>query len=522
MSVTSWSRVEPDTSHGDLAPDLESGIAAPLADPLWLLGRQWQLGELGGEDAGTPVRADVTHVAFGLDRADVGTGMASLASEPLEVTVERSPDPADAVLRTRGLLYFLDILAEEGLETIVPRARQAFADGDGILAAIEADTLATSLGSGGGEPLARAARAFAAWYAPRAGRTAGSAFVPDRLELTFRAAIRAPEGDLILSAPEHRGGRVDWATFTLERIDAAPPPDVPPVVTSLIPLPLSMPGMPVLRFWELDDPRFDPGRVEVGPGDAARALLLEMHLAFASDWFLLPVPAPAGSLARITGLSVTDTFGVTTLIPPAEETLADRRFGLWKVVAPGSPGGRPGLLEGLLLPSTIADGFEGPPLEELALVRDQDANVAWAIARVVPDGQGQARPGFQAGMRVELPAPPGQPAAPLQEARLAYQPMRFPSVGLVPLVLVEGADRMLVRATRIDGLQADAGGRIIDPRFVLHDDELPPEGLLVSRRFELTRSRDGVLHLWVARTKVPGVATPASGLAFDRLAPQTE
>jgi hypothetical protein len=57
---------------------------------------------------------------------------------------------------------------------------------------------------------------------------------------------------------------------------------------------------------------------------------------------------------------------------------------------------------------------------------------------------------------------------------------------------------------------------------VLHDDELPPEGLLVSRRFELTRSRDGVLHLWVARTKVPGVATPASGLAFDRLAPQTE
>jgi hypothetical protein len=521
MSVTSWSRIEPDTSHGDLAPDLEGGVAARLADPLWLLARQWQLGERTGEDAGTPIRADATHVAFPMDRADLGGGLAPIGAEPLEVGVERTPDPADAVLRARGLLYFLDLLAEEGLGTIVPAARQLFADGDALLAAIEAGTLALSLGTGAGEPLERAARAFAAWYRPRAGRTAAAAFVADRLEFAFRAAIHTPEGDLILSAPEHHGGRVDWATFTVERVDAAAPPDVAPALTTVIPVPMSIPGMPVVRFWELDDPRFDPGRVEVGVGDAARALLLELLFAFASDWFLIPAPAPAGSLSRILQLAVTDTFGVTTLVPAADDTLADRRFGLWHVVAPGPAGGRPGVLDGLLLASTLADGFDGPPLEEVALVRDQDANVAWAIARIVPDSRGQARPGLQAGTRVELPAPPPTPTAPLQEAPLAYRAMRFPAAGFVPLVLVEGTERMLVRATRIDGLEPEPGGRIIATRFALHDEELPPEGLLVSRRFEMTRSRDGTRHLWIARTKMPGVTVPASGLAFDRLEPKT-
>ena len=45
MSVTTWTRIEPDILTGDPEKDLILGIAAELADPLWLLGRQWQMGE---------------------------------------------------------------------------------------------------------------------------------------------------------------------------------------------------------------------------------------------------------------------------------------------------------------------------------------------------------------------------------------------------------------------------------------------------------------------------------------------
>ena len=35
--------------------DLARGFAAEVADPAWILGRQWQLGEHQGEDASSPV-----------------------------------------------------------------------------------------------------------------------------------------------------------------------------------------------------------------------------------------------------------------------------------------------------------------------------------------------------------------------------------------------------------------------------------------------------------------------------------
>ncbi len=58
-SVVGWSRLEPVPATGDLEP----GLQAPLADPLWLLARQWQFGELHGDDAGSPVEVRLVKAA---------------------------------------------------------------------------------------------------------------------------------------------------------------------------------------------------------------------------------------------------------------------------------------------------------------------------------------------------------------------------------------------------------------------------------------------------------------------------
>jgi hypothetical protein len=47
-------RLEADPGLSDLA----RGFSAEVADPLWILGRQWQLGEQQGEDASSPVRVE--------------------------------------------------------------------------------------------------------------------------------------------------------------------------------------------------------------------------------------------------------------------------------------------------------------------------------------------------------------------------------------------------------------------------------------------------------------------------------
>src|ERR1700704_2211411 len=51
-SITGATRLETQPT----AVSLKTGLQAPLADPLWMLTRQWQFNEFQGEDAGTPLK----------------------------------------------------------------------------------------------------------------------------------------------------------------------------------------------------------------------------------------------------------------------------------------------------------------------------------------------------------------------------------------------------------------------------------------------------------------------------------
>src|SRR6266536_1438497 len=51
-SVMAWFRIEPQSDDPQPGPD--RALQARVYDPAWLLGRQWQLGELTGEDAASP------------------------------------------------------------------------------------------------------------------------------------------------------------------------------------------------------------------------------------------------------------------------------------------------------------------------------------------------------------------------------------------------------------------------------------------------------------------------------------
>ena len=66
-SITIWDRIEPRCRADDPTPGLE----ARVHDPLWLLARQWQVGEFEGRDAGSPVVANVQSSVAPLDRFSV-------------------------------------------------------------------------------------------------------------------------------------------------------------------------------------------------------------------------------------------------------------------------------------------------------------------------------------------------------------------------------------------------------------------------------------------------------------------
>ena len=50
IAITTWHRLVPISRSSDFA----TAIAAEVHDPMWMLARQHQIGELRGEDTGSP------------------------------------------------------------------------------------------------------------------------------------------------------------------------------------------------------------------------------------------------------------------------------------------------------------------------------------------------------------------------------------------------------------------------------------------------------------------------------------
>jgi hypothetical protein len=517
MSITTWTRIEPDILTGDPQVDLAEGIAARLADPLWLIGRQWQMRELQGEDAGSPISAQVIASTWQMDRINSGPQSRDFAAAttPAEALVEHDGSPADLRMRASAGTAFLDQLTEAELPQYAAMARTVYSftatpagileavlingnvDADRVLADAFANQLASALSVTSTDIPAFEAvvEAWLAWYRPRGAASDSTAWVPDRLEYAFSMEAGVPEGRLTLTAPEHHGGAIDWDSFHAETYLNTAPQTGQDISANGIPVVLEIPGMPSPWFWALENSRFDTGRIEAGASDTARLLLIEAAMAYASDWFLLPIHLPMASLSRLSSVQIIDTFGVSTLILDTEEVVPDSQWSLWRVTQGTSK------LPYMLLPPPESGSLISDPIEQFAFVRDEAANLAWAHP-LIPRANYHAPP---------LPSGPGDliyiPVTPLPDSR-------------VPLVLTEAnpGERFLVRAGMVN--QPDSlPTPMLSAQFRVRDEEIPDEGLTLSRRFELGRTPDGKLHLWISRAAVPGARLPASGLVFDKLVP---
>src|SRR5262249_37584901 len=95
-----------------------------------------------------------------------------------------------------------------------------------------------------------------------------------------------------------------------------------------------------------------------------------------------PVEAPLGSLVRIASLDVRDTFGRVLRVGPT--SALEGSLGGWRMFTLSGDGDN-----GLLLPPVVASKLQGRDLEEVLLLRDATANLAWAVEKRI-EGQNGA------------------------------------------------------------------------------------------------------------------------------------
>ena len=293
-------------------------------------------------------------------------------------------------------------------------------------------------------------------------------WLPERMEYAFSVGTRFSDGEVPLTAEEYFEGHLDWYAFDVNlevTLGGASDDTVTEITQSAIPAPVSFRGMPTPRFWEFEDAQVDFGSVDAGPTDLARMLLVEFSLTYGNDWFVIPVELPVGSLYRCRSLVIEDTFGVRTLLKAAsqlsEPHASWRMFQQSHTRRSGLP--KPASNLFFLTPSLLK-GMESKPIEEVLFLRDEMANMAWGVERIVESAAEKPLNRFE--QEIQTTDPPFQSADP---NKLVYKLATKVPDNWVPLLPVKSDEGLRLRRGKV--LKVDgppefiaAQGNILNPK----------------------------------------------------------
>jgi hypothetical protein len=537
--------------------DIDEGLAARLHDPLWMLARQWQLGEFAGNDAGSPA-----YVHIDGSTAEIGAVASGVARKwrrydrnelPLDALVESAE--ADTDLRTllQAGAHFVRLLAQHKLSRYAAKFQEAHSlpldkprkggeTGElrDPLLAIQARTVpeprslestlrALVAGRSKAVPfvsardrrkVAAVAAEWLAWYKTELGCTESPSvgcWEPHRLE--HHALIAASSGGkkTVLRAREYCAESLDWLDFEIDPQERPPRialPKAKEVALHTIPTPIQYGGMPAARYWELEDGLVDFGSVEAGAHDPGRLLLIEFAMVFGNDWFLVPLRIPSGTMTQLDHVVVTNVFGEHQQIERAQ----DPTWDLFTLDVNGTEPHPAGAA--LLLPPALDLRVQSDPLETVHLLRDEMANIAWAVERRVADLEGMSvdrQEEWRAQRKLEeKKQPPVDREHPQYQVETTVPDHWLPLIPdpahrlvLVPLVSGAGVSKPLGRLLTASARQ----------KFWLYGEEVPRAGISIDRSRRYLRWYGGQSLRWVARTRRTGRGEGSSGLRFDVVVP---
>lgn len=356
--------------------NVDKALRAEVYDPLWFFTRQWQLGELKGEDGGSSLTAQVAYQVTRPSHIAMGRGE---ILKPIDTTDHHQLHPIAATQhlnfeltlqqRTHSGRYFVRLLREKDSETqqeintivapyliTMPDAPTAdwthemdrvklhanalwkrtatlyhnrIADGLNIYQSIIAG-IADGTNSGPSDTVVKST--FKQWmeqlYPHLVANQVKDGWHNENLGYDYRIAYpKLNEGNgtiehVVMGNRCQAEPNADW--YTADVLKAENETIEQPVTNILayredkvFPIILSRAkfgGMPARRWWEMEDGKIDLGNIEGDKSEAVKQIIAEFSSVYSNDWFSIPFKRKEQELVRIKGILVKDTFGEYTYI----------------------------------------------------------------------------------------------------------------------------------------------------------------------------------------------------------------
>ncbi len=567
-------RISPEIS------DVDEALRCEIYDPLWMLGRQWQMGEFKAEDAGMAAFAAVQTAQVKPQLFQGCNNKESFPYDPdttpLNVQIESIPVSFTLDIRIETANELKNMLTESGKtgiwkklltnttlhfqlppqiydpenETLLHVADENFElalaaliNGraiDGFLLYQALQTKKVSDLTGLTDIKAdETGNQWRLWVEEFMGIKTNRPDSWNAGRLEYRAAIAAEgftNGNTCLQLPEYHGQLMNLYSWKDATTPASMQKTLPPTkkiqMQNLLPVAVSFPGMPSPRWWAFEDNTIDFSNLKTDLNDIGLLLLSEFGLIYSNDWLIIPYTAEAGSLTEVQRLDITDVFGVQTAVNPVKQD------AFWEIfrMATGQP---PAIKNALFLPATAEHIIGSEKHEEVHFFRDEMSNLVWAIENIIPNGSGESGDGDDAARRQEdflrtlAGDEPPSPVPDNPDADYKYQIANTVPANWIPFVpfrVNPAGPAIVFRRAALPRISKNKGNSRIRPGteilrnngpvrklYDINEEEIPMAGITVSQYIRRTRWFDGSVITWKARQKTTGRKPVEGGLQFDKM-----
>ena len=306
-AIVGYNRLE----SSPVSSDYTKSLQASVHDALWLLTRQWQMGEFEAEDAGSALKAKVLADQRKLSQAFLGNSTIAnntpLGTIPLETLVEQELATSDLSMRIESgnllkqvimdnnpsdywtfLSLFRLALLESNLVLIIldeikrePQSLELFNAVknkalDGYTAYFTLSRWTTEIDAPAILNRASAMKIkdeyclqFETLYGKSANPTSNTPVAWQSQQMEYKFSIVNQNNDTALTVDQYANGSLDWYDFDISKIGAG----VTPSTCTFMPTPVIFEGMPKPRWWEMEDSTVNFGDVNAKKTDSICDLL---------------------------------------------------------------------------------------------------------------------------------------------------------------------------------------------------------------------------------------------------------
>ncbi len=576
--IIHWFQLRPTPSavaNNDAA--IKRSLRSEIRDPLWMLGRQWQMAEFAAEDAGSAslVTTEINSRKFNKIRLGNSANKIDIhENTPVEAIVECSnifdsymikiemgfqwlkllkninrPEfnilyhdfnfnaPQSGNLRLEmptGISNYNKDIINSKIEYLELAIKKQIIDGTKLYKYLSNSSNKASNFLGSSDPqVDTLGDEFIEIYKKiytLPVSDINSSWISERQEYKFSYSSETSNNTIEMIADEYYDGRFDWNDVNIKKTISGSSNNASNLKKTIgikaIPTGVKFPGMPLKRLWAIEDTNTNIGNIDIFNYDSASLIFTEFCLMYSNDWSIIPVILDTGTFSEIKEISVVDVFGQVTKIKHFNDI--DGNANDWSVFSVQNSNAD-SFENGLFFPNVVNNFLESESIETVIFARDEMANIVWGIEHIIPDLFGIGKKAHELAQKHTAKIEPD-----VNSDKQTYSLIRTTSPNWIPFIPQRDStsNANMLQLAAIPYVNIDNAMVLTEPASTIIKDlnanqniqknkifneEIPRSGIIVSKKWKRSRGADGKIYTWLKKTKKVGRGETSSSLKFDFL-----